>query len=76
MSIKTDIQNQETAKYSGNKWCEWWKNYVQIIKEDVEWNVWAAETGCTSSVFYTKTNASTVVENHCQKKNNTMQKRI
>ena len=44
------------------------KTTCKLLRKMTGSNTWAAETGCTSSFLHTKTNTSTTVESHCDKK--------
>jgi hypothetical protein len=45
-----------------------WKITCQKLRKMTGSNVSVAESGCTSSVLYTKTKVSTAVESHCERK--------
>jgi len=67
-SIKTNFHNQQTAEDSEMKCCECWETTREQRRKMAGSNVRAAETGCTSFVLHTKTNASTAEESYCERK--------
>ena len=67
-SLKKDIRNQETPEILTWNAVRAGKTTCKQLSKMNGLNVQIAETGCTSSVLHTKTNASSVVESYCERK--------